>query len=108
MTGMQGAEAYYCRGIRHYSLRKVSFNPTNGDPRVTNHQWVIKEEIAEAKDVEEPLEPGTEAPEASHMEGMQDATATIESAEDTTVYMVDFEPTTGEEMVRNHKWVTED
>ena len=38
---------------------------------------------------------------------MQDATATIESAEDTTVYMVDFEPTTGEEMVRNHKWVTE-
>ena len=42
------------------------------------------------------------------MEGMNGATATIESVEDTTVYMIDFEPTTGEDMVRNHKWVTED
>ena len=79
MTGMQGAEATIV-GAFDTTVYEVSFNPTNGDPRVTNHQWVIKEEIAEAKDVEEPLEPGTEVTlEASHMEGMQDATATIES-----------------------------
>ena len=107
MTGMQGAEATIV-GAFDTTVYEVSFNPTNGDPRVTNNQWVIKEEIAEAKDVEEPLEPGTEVTlEASHMEGMQGATATIESSEVTTVYMVDLDPTTGEEMVRNHKWVTE-
>jgi hypothetical protein len=32
---------------------------------------------------------------------------TIDSAEHTTVYMVDYMPTTGGEMVKNHKWVTE-
>ncbi|CZR10543.1 YdhK family protein [Trichococcus collinsii] len=108
MAGMQGAEGTVV-GAFDTTVYEVSFNPTNGDPRVTNHKWVIKEEIAEAKDVEEPLEPGTEVTlDASHMEGMKGALATIESAEATTIYMVDFEPTTGEEMVRNHKWVTED
>ena len=107
MTGMQGAEATIV-GAFDTTVYEVSFNPTNGDPRVTNHKWVIKEEIAEAKDVAEPLAPGTEVTlEASHMEGMKGAIATIESAEATTVYMVDFTPTTGEEMVRNHKWVAE-
>lgn len=108
MAGMQGAEGTVV-GAFDTTVYEVSFNPTNGDPRVTNHKWVIKEEIAEAKDVEEPLEPGTEVMlNASHMEGMKGALATIESAEATTIYMVDFKPTTGEEMVRNHKWVTED
>jgi hypothetical protein len=108
MAGMQGAQGTVV-GAFDTTVYEVSFNPTNGDPRVTNHKWVIKEEIAEAKDVEEPLEPGTEVTlDASHMEGMKGALATIESAEATTIYMVDFKPTTGEEMVRNHKWVTED
>lgn len=108
MAGMQGAEGTVV-GAFDTTVYEVSFNPTNGDPRVTNHKWVIKEEIAEAKDVEEPLELGTEVTlDASHMEGMKGALATIESAEATTIYMVDFKPTTGEEMVRNHKWVTED
>jgi hypothetical protein len=107
MTGMQGAEGTIV-GAFDTTVYEVSFNPTNGDPRVTNHQWVIKEEITEARDVEEPLEPGTEVTlEASHAEGMKGATATIESSEVTTVYMVDFKPTSGEEIVRNHKWVTE-
>jgi hypothetical protein len=108
MAGMQGAQGTVV-GAFDTTVYEVSFNPTNGDPRVTNHKWVIKEEITEAKDIEEPLEPGTEVTlEASHMEGMKGALATIESAEATTIYMVDFKPTTGEEMVRNHKWVTED
>ena len=55
------------------------------------------------------MKPGDEATlAADHMEGMDGATATIDSAEDTTVYMVDFTPTTGGEPVTNHKWVTEE
>lgn len=108
MVGMNGATGVIV-GAFDTTVYEVSFNPTNGDARVTNHQWVIQEEITEAKDTKEPLEAGTEVTlEASHMEGMNGATATIESVEDTTVYMIDFEPTTGEDMVRNHKWVTED
>ena len=41
------------------------------------------------------------------MEGMDGATATIDSAEETTVYMVDFTTTDTDEAVTNHKWVTE-
>lgn len=41
------------------------------------------------------------------MEGMNGATAVIDSAEETTVYMVDFVATDSEEEVKNHKWVTE-
>ncbi|MEH7583544.1 YdhK family protein [Priestia megaterium] len=44
---------------------------------------------------------------ADHMKGMKGAKATIVSAEKTTVYMVDYAPTTGGEKVKNHKWVTE-
>lgn len=42
-----------------------------------------------------------------HMEGMEGVTAVIDSAEETTIYMIDFTPTTGGEKVKNHKWVTE-
>jgi len=67
---------------------------------------VIHEELIDAGDA--PLEPGTEVKtEASHMEGMEGATLEIDSAEQTTVYMVDFITTTGGEEVKNHKWVTE-
>ncbi|MYL58498.1 DUF1541 domain-containing protein, partial [Virgibacillus halodenitrificans] len=34
-------------------------------------------------------------------------TAKIDSAQKTTVYMVDYVPTTGGKKVTNHKWVTE-
>jgi len=46
--------------------------------------------------------------QTDHMAGMEGATATIDSAEETTVYMLDYQPTDGGEMVKNHKWVTED
>jgi hypothetical protein len=41
------------------------------------------------------------------MEGMNGATATIDTAEQTTVYRVDFKPTDVGEKVTNHKWLTE-
>lgn len=104
MAGMKGAEATIV-GAYDTTVYTVSFTPTTGGNPVTNHKWVIHEELEGAG--EGALQPGTETTiNADHMEGMKGATATIDSAEETTVYMVDFTSTTGEQ-VTNHKWVTE-
>ncbi|MGY0402129.1 DUF1541 domain-containing protein [Carnobacterium jeotgali] len=85
---------------------EVSYQPTTGSKRVKNHKWVTQEEIEEAKD--EVIANGTEVTlKADHMEGMDDAPATIEASDKTTVYMIDYKPTTGDDTVKNHKWVTE-
>ncbi|GIO22888.1 YdhK family protein [Oceanobacillus sp. J11TS1] len=105
MEGMNGAEATIT-GAYDTTVYTVTYTPTTGGEEVTDHKWVIHEEIQDAG--EAPLEPGTEVTLlADHMEGMKGATATIDSAEETTVYMVDFVPTTGGEEVKNHKWVIE-
>lgn len=101
---MKGAKATIV-GAYDTTVYTISYTPTNGGPEVKNHKWVIQEELKDAG--KEPLQPGTEVVvNADHMEGMEGATAVIDSAEQTTVYMVDFTSTTGEE-VKNHKWVTE-
>ncbi|WP_282155981.1 YdhK family protein [Cytobacillus gottheilii] len=105
MEGMKGAEATIV-GAYDTTAYSISYTPTTGGERVENHKWVIHEEIVDAG--EAPLEPGTEVTtEASHMQGMKGANVEIDSAEETTVYMIDFTPTTGGEEVKNHKWVTE-
>ncbi|MFC5647957.1 YdhK family protein [Paenibacillus solisilvae] len=105
MGGMNGATATIV-GAYTTTAYAVSYTPTVGGERVTNHKWVIHEEIKDAS--EKPFEPGAEVVlQADHMKGMNGATATIDSAEQTTVYMVDYTPTTGGEKVKNHKWVTE-
>ncbi len=104
MEGMKGAEATIA-GAYDTTVYMVSYTPTNGGELVADHKWVIHEELEGAE--EAPLEVGTQVTlNADHMEGMQGATGTIDSAEETTVYMVDYTSTTGEE-VTNHKWVTE-
>lgn len=104
MEGMNGVDAIIV-GAYDTTVYTVSYTPTNGGDPVTNHKWVIHEELEGAG--EQPLEPGAEVKiNADHMEGMGGATATIDSAEETTVYMVDYTSTTGEK-VTNHKWVTE-
>ncbi|WP_018930449.1 YdhK family protein [Gracilibacillus lacisalsi] len=106
MEGMNGAEATIV-GAYDTTVYSVSYTPTNGGDRVTDHKWVIHEELEDVG--EEPLEIGDEATiNAAHMEGMDGATAEIDSAIDTTVYMIDFTLTTTGEEVTNHKWVTED
>ncbi|WP_368504907.1 DUF1541 domain-containing protein [Alkalihalophilus sp. As8PL] len=106
MPGMEGAEATIV-GAYNTMVYAVSYDPTDGGPREENHKWVIHEELEEAN--EEPFEAGDEVTlEADHMEGMQGATAVIDSAEETTVYMVDFTLTDSGEEVVNHKWVTEE
>jgi len=105
MAGMKGAKATVV-GAYDTTVYTVSYTPTTGGKRVENHKWAIHEELKDAG--EAPLEPGTEVTiNANHMEGMDGATAEIDSAEKTTVYMVNFTPTTGGEEVKNHKWVTE-
>lgn len=106
MAGMNGAQGKVV-GAFDTIAYEVSYTPTNGSDPVMNHKWVVQEEIADSGD--EILEPGTEVTlEAFHMQGMEGAEATIESASDTIVYMVDYQPTSGGDVVRNHKWVTED
>jgi hypothetical protein len=104
MEGMNGAEATIV-GAYDTTVYAVSYIPTTGGEKVTNHKWVIHEELKDAGN--EPLKAGTEVTlDTDHMEGMKGATAIIDSAEQTTVYMVDYIPTTGGGMVKNHKWVT--
>jgi len=106
MKGMDGAEATVLSSF-DTTAYVVSYTPTTGGEKVNNHKWVIQEEIKDAGNKE--LAPGTEVTLlADHMEGMKGATAEIESAEKTTVYMVDYTPTTGGKKVTNHKWVTEE
>ncbi|MEG0268572.1 MAG: YdhK family protein [Carnobacterium sp.] len=105
MSGMKGAKATIV-GAFDTTAYEISYVPTNGEERVEHHKWVVQEEIKDAED--QTLKPGTEVEiEASHMEGMKVATATIEEAKETTVYMIDYAPKNGGKEVKNHKWVTE-
>lgn len=93
-------------GAYDTTVYTISNTPTTGGESVEDHKWVIHEELEGVG--EEPLEPGTEVTvNAEHMEGMDVAKAVVDSAEQTTVYMVDFTPTTGGDEVKNNKWVTE-
>ncbi|MCY9666409.1 YdhK family protein [Paenibacillus alginolyticus] len=105
MPGMKGAKATIV-GAYDTTAYAVSYTPTTGGQPVKNHKWVVREEIKNAGN--ETLKPGTVVTlETDHMRGMKGATAKIDSAETTTVYMVDYTPTTGGETIKNHKWVTE-
>lgn len=104
MEGMDGATATIADAY-DTTAYEFTFEPTDGGHPVENHKWIIHEEVNNAG--EESLQPGDTAEiEATHLEGMDGATATIDRAENTTVYMVDFTTTDGEELT-NHKWLTE-
>lgn len=106
MEGMKGATATIV-GAFDTTAYIVSYRPTTGGFPVTNHKWIIHEEIKKAAN--KPYESGSEVVmEADHMKDMKGATAQINEAEQTTVYMIDYTPTTGGDQVENHKWVTED
>ena len=103
MEGMEGATATISGAFDTYTY-SVNYTPAGGGDPVTDHKWVVQEEIEYAGD--ELLADGTEVTLlAEHMEGMEGATATIASSTDETVYMVDYE-TDGMKMT-NHKWVVE-
>ena len=105
MGGVNGAVATIT-GAFDTTVYMVSYYPTTGGEPVEDHKWVIHEELEDAG--EEPLETGDGVVlNTEHMEGMDGATATIDSAEQTTVYMVNYTDTETDEEVTHHKWVTE-
>lgn len=103
MSGMEGATATIVGAYKTYTY-SVNYTPTDGSAPVTNHKWVVQEELKDAGS--ERLADGTPVViEAAHMSGMQGAEGTVASSTDETVYMVDF--TTAGMTMKNHKWVTE-
>ena len=103
MEGMDGAPATVVGAYTTYTYA-VDYTPTTGGEPVTDHRWVVQEEIRDAGDARLP----DGAPvilEADHMEGMQGAEATIARSTDEMVYVVDYEAD-GMTMT-NHKWVVE-
>ncbi len=106
MKGMNEAVATI-EGAYETTVYAVTYTPTNGGEKVENHKWVIHEEVENASD--EPYKQGDDVVlQADHMKGMEGASATIDTAEQTTVYMVSYEDTETGEKVENHKWVTEE
>lgn len=105
MPGMDGAEAEIS-GAFDTTVYSVSYTAEDGT-EITDHKWVIHEELENPGNA--PLDPGSEVVlNAGHMEGMEGSEAVIDSAQNTTVYMVDFETTDTGESVKYHKWVTEE
>lgn len=103
MDGMEGSTATVS-GAFDTTAYSISYTPTDGGDPVTDHRWVVHEELQDPGDA--PLEVGTEVVvDAAHMPGMMGATATIDSAVEETVYMVDYEA--DGMMMRNHMWVIE-
>lgn len=107
MSGMEGVEVTIA-GAYDTTAYIVSYTPTDGGEPVVDHKWVVHEELEGAAG-KQPLAPGDEAVlMADHLSGMAGATATIDAAEHTTVYSVDFTSTTTGEQVKGHLWVTEE
>lgn len=103
MPGMDGAEATIS-GAFDTTTYSVSYTPTNGGDPVTDHRWVVHEELVDPGQA--PLPDGAEVVlDAEHMSGMKGAEATIDYSTDETVYMVDL--TVDGMTMTNHKWVTE-
>ncbi len=105
MAGMNGAEAEIS-GAFDTTVYSVTYTSTTDGELVKDHKWVVHEEIENEGSA--PFQPGDEVVlKADHMDGMNGAAAVIDSAEHTTVYMVDYIDTETEEAVTYHKWVTE-
>ncbi|WP_207941379.1 hypothetical protein DOK78_001139 [Enterococcus sp. DIV2402] len=104
MPGMENAQATIV-GAYDTTIYEVSYQPTNGGAEVKNHKWVVQEELEDSEEVASAGD--TVVLEAEHMEGMKGANATVDEAIQGTVYVVDYEPADGGEMMMNHMWVTE-
>ena len=103
---MKNAKGTVKEAYKTYAY-EVSYTPTNGGDKVNNHKWVVNEEVADAP--EHGFKKGdTVKLEADHMSGMKNAEAKIDGVEETTVYIVDYQSTDNDKMVKNHKWMTGD
>ncbi|SOC11567.1 uncharacterized protein DUF1541 [Ureibacillus xyleni] len=102
--GMEGAEATI-KAAYDTTVYSVSYTPTNGEEFEENHKWFVEGEITALG--EEELDVGAEVIiDADHMDGMKGAQGTIDTVEETTVYVVDYTNSLGE-TVENHLWLKE-
>ncbi|WP_353423251.1 YdhK family protein [Staphylococcus xylosus] len=105
MPGMKNAKGTVKRAYKTYAY-VVSYEPTNNDKKVNNHKWIVNEEIANAH--KNGYKQGdTVKLNANHMPGMKGATAKIDDVKKTTVYVVDYQSTENNKIVKNHKWMSE-
>ena len=106
MPGMKGAKGEVV-GVFDTTAYEVTYDDTESGETVANHKWVVHEELE--NDQDEPYQAGDEVVlEAEHMAGMKGATATVDLAEATNMYMVTYTDTESGETIENHKWMSED
>lgn len=103
MPGMKGAKATVV-GAYDTTTYAVTYTPTSGGNPVTDHKWVVQEELEGVGD--DPLAVGDSAVmTAEHMPGMKGANATITQVTDEPVYIVDVDAP--DMPMKNHKWVVQ-
>lgn len=106
MPGMKDAEGVV-KEVYTTHVYEVSYQPKNGDKKVSHHKWVVNEELKDAP--KSGLKKGDKAEiTANHMDGMKGAEATIDDVHKTDVYVVDYKDTKTGKTVKDHKWMTED
>lgn len=103
--GMEGAMATI-KAAYDTTVYSVSYTPTNGAPFEENHKWFVEGELS-GMDNNENLGQGSEVIiDANHLEGMLGAEGVVDTAEETTVYVVDYTTALGE-TVTDHLWLKE-
>ncbi|WP_238479197.1 YdhK family protein [Fructobacillus papyrifericola] len=103
MTGMKGAEGTVAAAY-DTKLYEVTYQPTNGGKKVTGHKWLTKDDFKDMKDHKK----GDKVTlESEHMANMKGAKATITKVVDGPAYAVNYQPTNGGDMVKNHKYLVE-
>lgn len=103
MSGMKGAQGTVA-AVYDTKVYEVTYQPTNGGQKVTGHKWLTKDDFKDMKDHKK----GDKVTlESDHMTNMKGAKATITKVEDGPAYAVNYQPTTGGNMVMNHKYLVE-
>lgn len=108
LPGMSGAEAEIVDAFDTIAY-SVSYEDADTGEAVDHHKWVVHEELGEADHQEEAFSIEDQVTlEASNLPGMQGQAARIEEVLETTVYVVDYQPTDGGEAIQNYQWITEE
>ncbi|MFX3616313.1 MAG: YdhK family protein [Sporolactobacillus sp.] len=105
MPGMKSAKATIVGAYRTH-VYSVTYKPVTGGKTIRNHKWVVQQELAtQSKKL---LPTGAKVKlNANHMQGMRGATGRIDTAQTTTVYIVNYKDTRTGKLVKDHRWVIE-
>ncbi len=107
MDGMSDAKGTVS-GVYDTTVYAVDYTDADTGKEVKNHKWVIQEELKDSEG--KTYNVGDEVSlNTGHMSGMggEGQKATITEVVNGPVYMVDYTPTTGGSLVKNHQWVIE-